>query len=167
MNIRTVFAAANALLVGVFLLAVLPGRVFVFRGQEATLRLRERQFVVWEENYLHYAENAAMLSALLDEYTGRVIIQPAGELAVLLGDVRNMLHSRGLAELEFYANEQAVHYIDGQLVTETRATIVTEGDFAAFAAFIEDAVRHYRYLRVGRIQVSETRMWVTFSVYTK
>ena len=171
MRIKLYFIAANIVLVSMVFWILLPNRLFILRGYENAVSLRERQLSVREENFRMYDENIALLAALQAENDRQIIIQPAGELGGILNDVRDMLYSRGLRELEFYAGEQAVHYVYGRHIRETRVTIVAEGYFYRIDDFISDLVHHYRFFRLERIQISDefelSRLWVGFSLYEK
>jgi len=161
------FIAANILLLVLVALNVIPGRVFILQGQAMAFQLRERQLALLEENYHMYEKNVALLSNF--QVDGAIIVQPSGHTGALLTDVRQILYVNNLTEQEFHASEHASHYVGTGRVTETRATIVADGDYNDIVAFVDDLANHYRYLRLERIQISEefplTRLWLTISIY--
>ena len=169
MKVKLLFIAANILFISLAAWLVMPERMFVLAGQGTSLSLKERQLSVLNHNFTMHEENAALLSALQEEEGLMIVIQPAGQLGALLSDIREMLRKRGLHEQEFYASEQAVHYVNGRHVSETRATIAAYGDYYGISALIRDISLHYRYLRVERLQISEeilfTRVLIIFVVY--
>ena len=169
MKVKICFTAANIILLAVVLWHIVPERLFVLQAYEAVISLRERQLEIREENLRMYEENIATIAALEYRDDWQIIIQPAGHIGALLTDVRNMLYARGLFELEFYASEQALHYLYGRHLSETRSTIVAEGCFYDINDFVKDITSYYRYLRLERIQISAefelSRLWLTFSVY--
>ena len=168
MRLKTYFIVANILLIAVIAWAIIPERVFILQGQGPAIRLMERQLAIMEDNFRMYEENTALLYTLQQEAV--YVIQPAGHLGALLAEVRAILHARNLIEQEFYASEQAFHYVDNQTpVAEIRTTLTADGSYDDISAFISDLAHHYRYLQIERIQISEAfspaRLWLTFSIY--
>ena len=161
------FIATNILGLALAIWAIVPERIFILEGQTAARTLHERRLAAMEYNLLMYEEHVALLLTLQAEE--KIIIQLPGYTGALLTDVLYMLYTHSLTEHEFHASEQATHYAWGHHVTETRATIVADGNFDNISAFIDDVINHYRYMRIERIQISKefplTRLWLTFSIY--
>ena len=184
---KLLFVAFNIVVLTVFVLVLLPDRVFILQGQVAALDLKERQLTILEENYLNHEENAALLTYLLAQEN--YIIQPTGHVGAMLEEIRAILHSHRLSEFEFYASEQGGHYVDGRFVVRTLATFAVDGSYHDVVEFISDLDSHYRFVRLERMQLelmqldrvpldrtqldraqisgefSPTRLWLVFSIY--
>lgn len=168
MRLRLYFIIANILLMALAAATFLPDRLSYLQGQEAAISLRERQLAILEENYRMYEENTELLASMRLE---RLIIQQPGYMGALLTDIRSLLHNHNLAELEFHASEQAQHYLIDHLISETRTSILAEGQYNNISSFITALTEHQSYIRPERIQISmETeppRLWLTLSIYEK
>ena len=167
MKIRQYFIAANILFLAAVVWQIAPERVFILQGQRDTLALRERQLAVIEESYRAKDGNIELLAGL--QQNDVYIILPAGQTGAILTEVREMLFLHGLEEQEFFASEQAMHYIDGRLVIEVRATLAANGRYGDINAFLQGLADCYRYIRLEHIQISEefipTSLWLTFAIY--
>ena len=182
---RFYFVVANVVLLAIIGWLMVPERIFVFRNQETTLTLKERQFAIIMDNYHSLDDNMILLSSLHQD--ARYIIQPTGHVGAMLTEVRTLLNNNGLIEQDFFAGEQAFHYINGRIVTETRATLVADSinaghihadhihadhnsidcNFIAISTFLYELANHYRYIRIEQMQIefNPTRLWLTFSIY--
>lgn len=167
MRLRFYFIAVNLVVLAIFGWAVVPEQVSILQGQQLAFRLSERQLAIMEENYRLYKENAALLVKLQSEAS--YIIQPAGQTGEFLAEIRSSLNLHNLSEREFYASEQALHFVDGRYITEIQALIAADGNHYDIVYFIKDLANHYRFIRIGRLRISEefspSRLWLTFSIY--
>ena len=161
---KIAFIAVNVLLLLVVYSLFIPQRLFVLRGQQATVNLRQQQLSTMEENYRRREDNALFLSQL-GEGRQQIIIQPAGHMGAMLTELRGILHSYGLTEVDFHASEHTSHYTGAGFTSETRAQISAEGAFDDLVKFIRALDAHYRYLRIIRLQTEDERFTLSFAIY--
>ena len=159
------FLIANIILISAAIWWFVPDRISIVQGQNDLLALKERQFLIMEENYNTKDENIELLAGLEQSH----IIQPPGQLGAIMTDIRTILLQNNLIEQDFFASEQATHYIEGRMVIETRGTLSASGRYYDINNFIKNLADHRQFIRLEDIQISKefipTGLWLTFAIY--
>ena len=153
MKIKALFFTANIFFITAAAWYILPGRIFELQIQRNMYNIYERRLQAMEENYLRKLENTELLKYL--QYHNEYIIPPPGRIGAVLADIRQILFSHNLNEDDFFASEQAAHYVNGHKITEIRTAISASGDYNDITAFIKSLTQHRRYLRLNNIHITK------------